>query len=330
MQLVTNRWAPTSLIAFFIGALFLACNQPFDPRGSLDRKMVVFSVLSTDRPMQFVRVQQSYMSPGYDPSSFISDNSLTDAKVFIRASNGVYLFTDTSLARSDTNRYKFPLRAFVLNPFKPRWGDSYEVVVQSASYGLASSSVIVPGQAQISPSADATKIMSHPENYEQNSQMTFFVQLSGVSEGYIGKLLLYYDVLKVSEWVEERIEVPLSSADSSNFTLDYPIYPRLAVIPPAARVALYYKNGYYRAAVNVVNSQYQSNRILFKWATFVVLQADKNLFQYYSSTHASMDPYSTRLDEPIVATLSGGLGLVGAYSLDSTVSILPETFWGNR
>jgi len=27
---------------------------------------------------------------------------------------------------------------------------------------------------------------------------------------------------------------------------------------------------------------------------------------------------------------SCGLGLVGAYSLDSLVNILPENFWGNR
>lgn len=32
--------------------------------------MVAFSILSTDRQMQFVRVQQSYMSSDYDPASF--------------------------------------------------------------------------------------------------------------------------------------------------------------------------------------------------------------------------------------------------------------------
>jgi hypothetical protein len=79
-----------------------------------------------------------------------------------------------------------------------------------------------------------------------------------------------------------------------------------------------------------VNEQYKSTRLIFKWATLVLLQADENLYDYYSVVHASRDPFSIRLDEPMISTVSGGLGLVGAYSLDSLVNILPENFWGNR
>ncbi len=132
--------------ASMLGALLLACNQSFDPRAPLDQEMVVFSVLSTDRQVQFVRVQQSYMSPTYDATSYTSDNSVTDAIVSIRASNGLYFLTDTLLARTDTSRYKFPLRAFVLNPFIPRWGESYQVIVQSLLYGVATATVVVPGR----------------------------------------------------------------------------------------------------------------------------------------------------------------------------------------
>ena len=310
--------------------LLIACNQPFDPRAPLDKKMVVFSVLSTDRQMQFVRVQQSYMSSASDPTSFTSDNSVTDATVYLRASNGLQFLKDTLLSRTDTSRYKFPMRAFVLNPFIPRWGESYEVIVQSVSYGLASASVTVPGQTEILISSDAARALDRPDKYEQAAQMTFMVQMSGISKGYVGRLLLYYDVLKGSSWVEERVEIPVSSSDSSNYSLDYPVYPRLTITPPTSRVSAYYKNGYYKAILNVVNSRYPSTRIIFKWATFVVLQADKNLSEYYSSTHASMDPYSTRLDDPFVSTVDGGLGVVGAYSLDSLVRLLPGNFWGNR
>ena len=71
-------------------------------------------------------------------------------------------------------------------------------------------------------------------------------------------------------------------------------------------------------------------RIIFKWATIVVLQTDKNLYDYYSVSHASRDPFSIRLDEPMVSQVTGGLGMIGAYSVDSTVNLLPENFWGNR
>ena len=288
------------------------------------------STLSTDRQMQFVRVQQSYMSPTYDASSYTSDNSVTDVIVSIRASNGLYFLRDTLLPRTDTSRYKFPLRAFVLNPFRPLWGESYQVVVQSMSYGVATASVVVPGQSTILLSGNVPQVLDHPEQYSQDTPMLIIVQMSGVSKGYVGRLLLYYDVLKGSRWVEERVEIPVSSADSSSYSLDFPRYPQLTVTPSTSQIGLFYKNGYYRAIVNVVNSQYRSNRLIFKWATFVVLQADKNLFDYYSSTHPSQDPFSIRLDEPLVSTVSGGLGVVGAYGVDSLVRLLPGNFWGNR
>lgn len=136
--------------------------------------------------------------------------------------------------------------------------------------------------------------------------------------------------MKGSRWIEERVEIPVSSADTSNYSLDYSRYPELAVTSSTSQVALNYRNGYYRAILNKVNTQYQSNRLVFKWATFVVMQADKNLFEYYSSSHASLDPHSIRLDEPLVSKVQGGLGVVGAYSLDSLVNLLPGNFLGNR
>jgi hypothetical protein len=266
----------------------------------------------------------------YDPLSFASDNSVIDAKVYLKASNGMYPMRDTLLPRADTSRYKFPLRAFVLSPFVPKWGESYEVIVQSASYGIASAAVIVPGQTEISVPGNAFDVLDHPDRNTPSTQMVFIVKMSGISRGYVGRLLIYYDVLKGSQWIEERVEIPVSSADSSSFTLDASVYPRMKSTPSTNQASLYYKNGYYKAVLDAVGSRYPSNNILFKWATFVVLQADKNLFEYYSSFHASMDPYSTRLDEPIVSPLDGGLGVVGAYSLDSLVRLLPGNFIGNH
>jgi len=319
-----------SVSVLLLSVLFITCNQPFDPRGALDRSMVVFSVLSTDRSMQFVRVDQSYMPVVYDPLSVTSDNPVTDARVYIRAINGVYPLTDTSLMRQDTSRYKSPMKLFVLNPFRPRSGETYEVVVQSVFYGPASSSVIVPGSSTIVLSDEGGQILDHPEQRAKSQQISFSIQMTGVSRGYVGKLLLYYDVLKSTGWVEERCEVPLTSADSSNFTMEYAVYPQLKSTPPTSLATEFFKNGFYQSTINVVNSRYSSNRVLFKWATFVVLQADKNLFEYFASTHASYDPYSTRLDEPLVSSLNGGIGFVGAYSVDSLVRLLPENFWGNR
>jgi hypothetical protein len=316
--------------AVILPPLMTACNEVFDPRAPLDQEMVVYSILSTDRDAQIVRVQQSYLPSTFDPTSYISDNSVGNAIVTLKASNGTYILHDTLLRRSDTSRYKFPLRAYAINSFIPLWGETYQVIVQSSYYGVASSSVTIPGQSTITLSPELKQVVDHPESYAPDTPMIFVVQLSGVSRGFVGRFLLYYNVLKGSRWVEERVEIPASSSDTSNYSLDYPRYPELALTPSTSQVALFYRNGYYRAVLNKVNSQYQSNRLVFKWATFVVMQADENLFDYYSSTHASLDPHSIRLDEPLVSKVNGGLGVVGAYSLDSLVNLLPGNFLGNR
>lgn len=319
-----------AIVAFPFAVFLAGCNGEFDPRAPLNEQMVVFSIFSTDRQIQFVRVEQSYMPSDFNPLSYSEDNTLRDAIVSVKALNGVYFLRDTLLPRPVESRYAVPLHAYVLNPFTPQRGRTYEVIVQSRYHGMASASVIVPGQSKISIDPPMVLVLDRPDRYPQDAPIVFVAQLSGDSKGYATRLLLYYDVLKGTKWVEERAEIPIGSADSSSYSLDIPWYPQFAAAPKTFQTGAIYRNGYYRAIVNKINSQYRSNRLTFKWTTFVVLQADKNLFEYYSSTHASMDPYSTRLDVPLVSTVDGGLGVVGAYSLDSLVGLLPGNFWGNR
>lgn len=307
-----------------------ACKDTFDSRTTLDQKMVIYSVLSTDRDIQYVRVQTNYMPPEYDPLSYTSDSFLSDAHVSLKDAGKTYLLRDTIVARSDSGRYSFPLRIFYLNRFTPQRGKSYDVIVQSPSYGQAYATIIIPEKPFITLSADVAQIIDRPDRYAQGVPIVFIAKLSKLSKGYVARFLLYYDVLKGSEWVEERVEIPISSADSSSYSLDIPKYPDLTVAPNTSQIGLLYRNGYYKGTLNNLNLRYKNTRIIFKWATLVLLQADKNLYDYYSITHASRDPFSIRLDEPMVSKVTGGLGVIGAYSLDSTVNILPENFWGNR
>lgn len=267
--------------------LLSACNEQFDPRAPLDEQLIVYSVLSTDRNVQIVRVQTSYMPSDFNALTYTSDNSITDAFVSIKESNKTYRLRDTLFARDDSLRYKFPMRAYYLGSFTPQRGKSYQVIVQSPSYGQVSSSVIVPDRPQIYSPPIVTQILDRPDRSPQDATIVFIVQLSKNARGYVGRLLLYYDVLKGSEWVEERAEIPITSADSSSYSLDIPIYPQLAIAPGTSQVGLMYKNGYYRGILNILNSRYKSTRLIFKWATLVLLQTDQNLFNYYSATHGT-------------------------------------------
>jgi hypothetical protein len=320
------------LLAVLCLALLLAagCNENFDPRGTLDRKMVIFSILSSDRDVQFVRVQSDYMPPGYDPLSSVADHSLENVTVKITEFGRFYELRDTLLWTSDTSRYKFPLRTYFLDSFTPLRGRAYKVVVHAATYREVSVGVTVPDRAKISLGTGASEILDRPEKLPVGSYMSYLVELSKVTKGYIARFYVYYDVLKGDEWFEEAVEVPITSASSDNFTITHPRYPRMMPAPSTSQENIIYRNAYYKWAVNEVNNKYSSTQIIFKWIVLVVLQADQNLYEYYVSAHGEQDPYSTRLDEPLVSRASTGVGVVGAYGLDSLVYLLPYDFWGNR
>ena len=328
--ILTAFLTSSSCLGLLCSLVCVGCDQSFDPRAQLNDELVVFSLLSTDRHEQFVRVESTYMPPEFNPLSSSSDNSQSDAIVSIKAPNGIFQLRDTLLPRSDTSRYKFPLRAFVLNSFTPQRGKSYQVLVQSPTHGQVLSTVIIPDQTTIDVSAEMFDVLAHPDHYASDAPVVFTIRLSQNARAFVGRLLLCFDVLKGSEWVEEQAEIPILSSDSSSYSLDLPRYPRLSSVPSTSQVGLLYRNGYYKAIINKLNDKYHSTKVIFKWITLRLLQADRHLYEYYAVTHGSDDPYSIRLDQPMVSSISGGMGMVGAYSVDSLVTLLPERFWGDR
>jgi hypothetical protein len=329
---MNSRLPRKQILRVFCAGLLLAagCNENFDPRGSLDRKLVIFSILSSDREMQFVRVQSNYMPVGYDPTSSVADRSLENVTVKITEFGRFYELRDTLLWTSDTSRYNFPMRTYFLDSFTPLRGRAYKVVVHAPTYREVSVGVTVPDRAKISLGSGASQILDRPEQLPLGSYMSYLVQLSKVAKGYVARFYVYYDVLKGDEWFEEAVEVPIASATSDNLTITFPRYPRMTPAPSTSQENIAYRNAYYKWAVNEVNRKYSSTQVIFKWIVVVVLQADQNLYEYYMSVHGEQDPYSTRLDEPLGSRAGTGVGVVGAYGLDSLVYLLPYDFWGNR
>ena len=292
--------------------------------------MVVYSILSTDRDLQFVRVQRNYMPPSYDPTSYTLDNALLDASVTITAPTKTYRFMDTLLWQSDTSRYRFPLHSFFAKPFTPQRGTSYVIDILSPSMGNVTVNVAVPGQAKITLWPEAQRVLDFPNKNPLDARINVSVKLSKAAKGCIIRFFVWYDVLIGSEWIEEAIEIPVGSYGSHPYTLEIPVYPKMTPAPASAETGVAYDNGYYKGIINKLNDKYRSNLLFFKWIAIVVLQADENLYKYYVTSHTNVDPWSVRLDEPMPSTISGGLGMVGAYTLDSLVYLLPDDFWGNR
>ena len=314
-----------------LAMLFLSsCNQPFDPRAPLQQQLVVFSVLSTDRNVQFVRVEHDYMPSDFDPLSYSSDNSVTNAVVTIKDGNLTYRLRDTSYARPDTSRYKSPFHAYVLSPFTPQYGRTYQIAASSPDFGTTVASVVIPAKSFPSMALFTSAILDRPGAYTPDNPISFYVVLSTAAKGYYARLFVDYDVLMGSEWVEGRVEVPLSFLAEGIQDLTRAIYPQLTRAS-STRLTTVFKNALYRAALNeVANIRYKSHRLIFNRVVLTFLQVDQNLFNYYYIVHAYRDAASMRLDEPMYSNIAGGTGLFGVYTLDSLVHLLPEDFGYNN
>jgi hypothetical protein len=320
-----------TLRGILLAGLLLSCNQPFDPRGELDQKPVVFSVLSTDRSVQFVRVERSYMPAGYDALADTSDKSVRNAIVTISDGGVTMRLRDTTLPRNDTSRFKIPMRAYVVTPFRPVYGGSYNVKVEATGVGTASELVIIPSMPLLGVDASSMLIMDYPGSHEKNASILFPIVLGNGAYGYRGRMFVDYEVLKDGEWVEERVEIPTAFASSGSDDYRYLIYPQIAHRTLNNHAVGNHLNGVYsRTLIEVAYNKYGNTRIVFNRVVYQLLQVDQNLYGYYLTTHSYNDPHSTRLDEPVFSGVAGGVGLIGAYTLDSLVHILPENFAFDR
>lgn len=336
----------TFLALFFL--LSSSCNQPFDPGGPVDRHLVVFTILSTDHIAQFVRVTAPFLPADFDPASKNAiDNSVTDASVDIQTPpyyafdqyhRGYYVqgqrlhLRDTVLIRPDSVEYSFPLHVYAVSPFTPDYGKKYDVYVGSLSHGQAWGSVTIPKKPTLTILWNTILTLNDPQRYEPDAPIEFLMTLADSVKGYVSRLYLDFAVVRDGEWINKRVEVPISSADPASYSLAYPIYPVVTQAAATNKLSATYRNGFLRSVIKqLTNVTYAGEKIIFDRVTFMVLQVDPNLYSYYAASQLEQDPRSIRLDQPAVARLNGGgYGLVGGYTLDSLQYPLPEYFYANN
>lgn len=313
------------LLVFVI--LLSSCDQPFDPRGSLGRKLVVFSILSTDRSQVLVRVESDHMPEGYSPVAHTAENSIAGATIVLKSGSLTVQLRDTVLSSEDTSSTAAPFRCYVVNSYTPEYGRSYEVRVSADQYDPVNASVAVPSKPAIGLDPLSSYVLENPTKNRPEADIIFPVTLGLNSKGFIGRLFVDYDVLKSGEWIAERVEIPVSYAYSGTKDLRWLSYGRVTARPSTGCTSDLYINELYSKTLAKVGDIYKSNRLLFNRVVFQVLQMDRNLYNYYVVAHAYNDPHSTRLDEPLYSNIEGGLGVVGAYTLDSLVRVLPKNFF---
>lgn len=305
-------------ISFLSAILILSCNKEFSPKGPFQDQFVIYSVLSNDRDLQFVRVYFNYDAPGYDPFVNTADKPIEGAQVTVSGAGETHVFKDTLLPRADTSRYKTPIHAYVSN-WRAGQGELYDLHVSTRTSGSSARGITVPSRP---PKLEiyGVSILDDPGDLKFPGSVGLGAQLNTSTMGLAGKMMIEYTVQISTGWKTEEREVtridynldPLVSRNQNN----YYFFGRTKAA--------------YVAALNDVIHKYPGQRIIFKRIIFRLLQFEQNMYEYYNIVHGFQDPFTIRFDEPDYTNMSSGYGVFGAYSLDSLVHICPDDFSFNR
>jgi hypothetical protein len=313
------RDTPVLITLLFLCALLgLSCNKEFSPKGPFQDQLVVYSVLSNERDLQYVRVYSNYDVPGYDPFVSTADRQILGAQVIVSAAGETHVFRDTLLPRADTSRYKTPIHAYVSN-WQPQQGQIYNLQVAAGSGVTNASNVSVPAKPTRLEIINRG-ILDDPPDANTPTGIYFSALLNPTAKGFSCKMFIEYAVTTAAGSKTQQVEV------MDNV---YTITPLISRNQNNSAWLMRNRNAYVFALSSVLNKN-RGQQVVFKRVIFRLLQFEQNMYDYYSIVHSFQDPFSIRFDEPDYTNLSNGYGLFGAYSLDSLVHIYPDDFAFNR
>lgn len=288
--------------------------------------MIVYSVLTTQSDIQYVRVYRNYFPEANNPQYNILDTPVVDAVVTISDGITTYSFHDTLVARDDTSRYKEPVFAYVANGFRAKPGSSYALNVTSPTSGNVTATTRVPTSSTFT--IDYFYYFENPYAFPRVIPQVSF-SLSSYTSAYMIKLFIEYEADTNTGREIFRREVPERLIVVSCFFEIYDfIYPKITRRTNTANANLEFRGTQYfipfsyRRSVELVNER--NLNPAFRKVVFYNIQFDENWYRYYSTARTFQDRFTARLDEPDFTTLTGGVGLFAAMTVDSAAHQLPQ------
>jgi hypothetical protein len=311
-SLLNHRaWCLTLVLATVVAA---GCNETFEPKGSYEQKLVVYSVLSNRADSLFVRVYSSYDPSGHNPLDNSVDSDLQGARVMVFNDSASYILAGVVIPRTDKSRYATNINGYLAQPFRFQDAKTYTLVVTSSA-GNASAKVTTPGPGLVE--ANNGFILKAPEKYTDN--ISAKVRLSPVTQGYLLRLYVEFDAVVGSRTIHVRAEVPkaIRSSAEVSFVYDYPMLVRRITDRIVVYEIVYFNLDAYKAFLLDQLTNY--GEIKLTSATYVLTQVESNLYKYYNLANGFLDEFSIRSDLPDFSNITGGFGVFGAMRDDSVV-----------
>lgn len=240
------------------------------------------------------------------------DTDIQNARVTIATDSASFALMSAVIPRDDKSRYPTNIGAYVAHPFPVQFGKTYTLTVSSAD-GNASARTTTPGPGLVE--ANNAYVMKSPEKYTDD--ISAKVRLSSVTQGYILRLYVEFDVKLGSGVVHIRTEVPkaVRPGGEAGYEFAYPIMVRRITDRYLVYEIVYFTLDAYKALLQDLETKY--GEIQLTNGTFILTQVESNLYKYYNLANGFQDDFSIRTDLPDYSNVVGGFGVFGAMRDDS-------------
>lgn len=309
-----------------IGAsILVSCDSEFNPKGSYEERVVLYSILMTRTDTQYVRLYTTYDPPAFDPQEVTNEQPIRNATVVVRQGGTAYQFRDTMVTRDDPQRYGGLVPAYVAYPFRVTGSQVYSMSVESPTHGSITASTTVPGRGDITVLNPF--VLRSPQSFNEN--IIISARISPPARGFLLKMFIDYEVRFNQIWSPRRVEVPrevVETGEGRRFV--YPQLVRRTTVPVSAgslnAESVVFTRAGYEAVLQQLFNDFGSENLRFSQVVLVLTQVDENLYTYYNLANGFQDEFSIRTDQPDYSNIRGGYGVFGSMTEDSTVVSLRE------
>ena len=294
-----------SLLLFICSVILLisfSCDESFNPKASFKEQYVLNCIIRGDSASQVAILSKTYDVSGFDPNSNNVDPAISGAQVYLKWKGKLFQLRDSSIERTDSSRYKGPVKFYYTNSFVPAPNDSIEITAIPAPGVLLSSKTKVPYKVYFGNSPSFIK------GDEIGLNLTWTAYDPGVY--LLPRLSFKYQKMNEIPVVTYSFDVPVNYSVSNGIE-----NPEYTPISPAPGIA-YLRSNIDKAMLQVSNGNDKAN-YRFLRIDFDLLVFDQFLAGYISTTNGFLDNLSIRLDEPNYTNINGGLGIFGSYEFNT-------------
>lgn len=283
------------LIVIFIFT-FISCEEDFNPYGDYQEKFAFTCILKNDVNLQTATLFKSYLTTPSDPS-------VIGADVRVWYNDSVFVFKDSSVARTDTSRYKTPFHFYYNNNFRVNSDKPIELEVLLPNGKRLRSSSVTPKNISYS---DQSEVLIPPV---ASNIVQFFWNSLDDGIYFSPRMEIRYKQNVNGEIIEKTKVVPIYYENvGSELT---PIFPS----PTSAPVIIYKLDAVSKALQEISEGDPNKNNYsILQKITFNVTAFDVPVSKYISSTGGSFDDLTVSVDVADYTNIEGGFGLFGSYS----------------